>query len=81
MDFTAGFINNLKRSLSLAGTCGGAENNAAGGADSREYDRHKEYQGFKDYKEYKEDQYDKLAEILRQSLDMALVYKILNREV
>lgn len=34
-----------------------------------------------DLREYKEQQYDKLAEAVRQGLDMDLVYRILNREV
>jgi adenosylcobyric acid synthase len=32
-------------------------------------------------KAYKEQQYDKLADAVREGLDMELVYKILNREV
>ena len=31
--------------------------------------------------EYKEQQYDKLAKGLRESLDMDMIYKILNREM
>ena len=34
-----------------------------------------------DMKAYKEQQYDKLADAVREGLDMELVYKILNREV
>ena len=34
-----------------------------------------------DIKAYKEQQYDKLADAVREGLDMELVYKILNREV
>ena len=34
-----------------------------------------------DMKSYKEQQYDKLADAVREGLDMELVYKILNREV
>ena len=34
-----------------------------------------------DIKAYKEQQYDKLADAVREGLDMDLVYKILNREV
>lgn len=34
-----------------------------------------------DLREYKEQQYDKLADAVRQGLDMDLVYRILNREV
>ena len=32
----------------------------------------------KDYNQYKNEQYDKLADILRQSLDMKAIYKIIN---
>ena len=34
-----------------------------------------------DMRAYKEQQYDKLADAVREGLDMELVYKILNREV
>ena len=34
-----------------------------------------------DMKAYKEQQYDKLADAVREGMDMELVYRILNREV
>ena len=39
-----------------------------------------EMAGQMDYKAYKEEQYDKLAEILRESLDMEKIYEIMGLE-
>ncbi len=34
-----------------------------------------------DLEQYRQSQYDKLADAVRQGMDMELVYRILNREV
>ncbi len=56
MEFTAGLVNNLRKSKGLA--------KADGTAPS--------------FKEFKESQYDKLADLLRDNLDMNRIYGVLN---
>lgn len=72
MAFTSGLINNLRKIKEINQD----QRQDKDLKEIREYKENGELKGFKDFKEFKEQQYDRLADMLRENLDMEKIYEI-----